>query len=106
MGAEVYHVLKNQLASKGLTVSVGDEGGFAPKLSSNEEAFKQLEPAIKTAKYKINDDFALGLDAASSEFFDDKKGEYELKGLQDRRLNPQQFIRFIKNGWLNIRLWQ
>jgi enolase len=79
MGAEVYHALKSQLAAKGLATSVGDEGGFAPKLSSNEDAFKQLEAAIKSAKYKLGRDFALGLDAASSEFFNEKKGIYEFK---------------------------
>lgn len=79
MGAEVFHVLKNQLAAKGLTTAVGDEGGFAPKLASNEEALKQLEIAIKSSGYKLGADFALGMDAASSEFFDSKKGTYELK---------------------------
>ncbi|MDR3643182.1 MAG: phosphopyruvate hydratase [Candidatus Doudnabacteria bacterium] len=79
MAAEVFHSLKSQLAIQGLATSVGDEGGFAPKLSSNEDALKQLETAIKSAKYKLGSDFALGLDAASSEFFDEKKGVYELK---------------------------
>lgn len=79
MGAEVFHTLKNQLAKKGLTVSVGDEGGFAPKLASNEEAFKQLEIAIKSAKYKLGKDFVLGVDVASSEFFEEKKGTYNFK---------------------------
>jgi len=51
MAAEVFHTLKAQLAAHGMITSVGDEGGFAPKLSSNEEAFRQLETAIKTAKY-------------------------------------------------------
>jgi enolase len=79
MAAEVFHALKSQLASKGFATSVGDEGGFAPKLSSNEDAFKQLETVIKSAKYKLGTDFALGLDAASSEFFNEKKGVYEFK---------------------------
>ncbi len=79
MGSEVFHALKSFLAAKGLTTSVGDEGGFAPKLSSNEEAFKQLRHAIEAARYKLGEDFALGLDAASSEFFDQKKGTYEFK---------------------------
>lgn len=79
MAAEVFHALKSQLASRGFATSVGDEGGFAPKLSSNEEAFKQLETVIKSAKYKLGTDFALGLDAASSEFFNEKKGVYEFK---------------------------
>jgi len=77
--AEVFHTLKSLLGAKGLATSVGDEGGFAPKLSSNEDAFKQLEAAIKSVKYKLGTDFALGLDAASSEFFNEKKGIYEFK---------------------------
>ncbi len=79
ISAEVFHTLKSILRSKGLATSVGDEGGFAPKLSSNEDAFRQLEAAIKSAKYKLGTDFALGLDAASSEFFNEKKGVYEFK---------------------------
>ncbi len=79
MGTEVYHVLKKQLLKKGLSVSVGDEGGFAPKLKDNEEPFKQLEIAIKSAGYKLGSDFRLGIDAASSEFFNQKIGQYELK---------------------------
>ena len=79
MAAEVFHTLKAQLHAHGLATSVGDEGGFAPKLASNEDAFRQLETAIKTAKYKLGSDFALGLDAASSEFFNEKKCVYELK---------------------------
>lgn len=79
MGAEVYHILKSELAKKNLTTAVGDEGGFAPKLESNEAALKHLELAIKIAKYHLGKDFALGMDAAASEFFDAKKGAYELK---------------------------
>lgn len=79
MGAEVYHILKSELAKKHLTTAVGDEGGFAPKLESNEAALKHLELAIKIAKYHLGKDFALGMDAAASEFFDAKKGTYELK---------------------------
>ncbi len=80
MGAEVFHTLKSQLAKQGLTVAVGDEGGFAPKLvGGNETALKQLEQAIKSAKYILGKDFALGMDAAASEFFDAKKGTYEFK---------------------------
>ena len=67
MGAEVFHQLKSQLAKQGLTVAVGDEGGFAPKLiGGNETALKQLTQAIKSAKYILGRDFALGMDAAAS----------------------------------------
>jgi enolase len=78
-GSEIFHQLKSQLAKKGFTVSVGDEGGFAPKLAGNEEALKQLSQAVAEAGYKLGKDVSLGMDAASSEFFDDKKGEYQLK---------------------------
>lgn len=78
-GAEVYHTLKQQLVKQNLSVGVGDEGGFAPKLKNNEEAFKQLEKAIATAGFKLGSDFRLGIDAASSEFYNDKTGNYELK---------------------------
>jgi enolase len=79
MSVEVFHILKDDLAKKGLTVAVGDEGGFAPKLSSNEEAFRQLLQAIEKAGYRPGADFNLGMDAAASEFFDSKKGIYTLK---------------------------
>ncbi len=78
-GTEVFHILKQQLAKQSLTTAVGDEGGFAPKLGSNEEALKQLSQALKTAKYKLGTDFKLGMDAAASEFFNSKSGKYELK---------------------------
>jgi enolase len=75
-GAEVFHNLKKVLTSKGLATTVGDEGGFAPNLSSNEEAIAVIIEAIETAGYKPGVDICLGLDAASSEYF--KNGRYEL----------------------------
>jgi len=75
-GAEVFHNLKKVLTSKGLATTVGDEGGFAPNLSSNEEAISVIIEAIETAGYKPGVDICLGLDAASSEYF--KNGRYEL----------------------------
>jgi enolase len=75
-GAEVFHHLKKVLTSKGLATTVGDEGGFAPNLSSNEEAIAVILEAIEAAGYKPGVDICLGLDAASSEYF--KNGRYEL----------------------------
>ncbi|WP_442498824.1 phosphopyruvate hydratase [Methylobacter sp. sgz302048] len=75
-GAEVFHNLKKVLTSKGLATTVGDEGGFAPNLSSNEEAIAVILEAIEAAGYKPGVDICLGLDAASSEYF--KNGRYEL----------------------------
>ena len=72
MGSEVFHHLKNVLKDKGLSTNVGDEGGFAPNLSSNEYAIKVVLQAIEKAGYKPGDDMMIAMDAASSEFFDGK----------------------------------
>ena len=76
--AEVYHTLKSVLHSKGLSTAVGDEGGFAPNLASNEEALEVICEAIKAAGYEPGKDFKLALDSASSEFYED--GKYNLAG--------------------------
>jgi enolase len=75
-GAEVFHTLKANLKKKGLTVSVGDEGGFAPKLESNEQAIVELVAAIEGAGYVPGKDVYVALDVAASEFFDEKTGTY------------------------------
>lgn len=78
MCAEVYHTLKNVLKEKGLATGVGDEGGFAPNLGSNEEALQVICEAIKTAGFEPGQDIRLAIDAASSEFY--KDGKYDLAG--------------------------
>ncbi len=78
MGAEVFHSLKKVLNDKGLSTAVGDEGGFAPNLSSNEEALMVITQAVEAAGYKMGEDLTLALDCAASEFYTD--GEYDLKG--------------------------
>ncbi len=78
MGAEVFHSLKDVLKSKGLSISVGDEGGFAPSLQSNEEALALIIESIKNAGYKAGHDIYLALDVAASEFF--KEGKYSFEG--------------------------
>ncbi|GBF35512.1 enolase [Desulfocucumis palustris] len=78
MGAEVFHVLKKVLKKKGLNTAVGDEGGFAPNLGSNEEALAVIVEAVKEAGYKPGDDIALAIDAAATEMFRD--GAYILEG--------------------------
>lgn len=78
MGAEIFHSLKKVLQSKGLNTGVGDEGGFAPNLSSNEEALETIVEAIKAAGYKPGEEVQLAMDVASSEFYED--GKYNLKG--------------------------
>ncbi len=76
--AEVFHALQSLLKSKGLATSVGDEGGFAPDLKSDEEAIQYILEAVKTAGYEPGRDFVLAMDAASSEWKGSKKGEYVL----------------------------
>ncbi|MEG0497787.1 MAG: phosphopyruvate hydratase, partial [Carnobacterium sp.] len=78
MGAEIFHALAGILKSKGLATSVGDEGGFAPNLGSNEEGFEVIIEAIKKAGYKPGEDVLLAMDAASSEFYNKEKGVYDL----------------------------
>jgi enolase len=78
MGAEIFHQLKKVLSSKGLSTAVGDEGGFAPNLSSNEEALTVIIQAVEAAGYEMGKDITLALDCAASEFY--VNGKYDLKG--------------------------
>ena len=91
-GAEVFHTLKGILKGRKLTTAVGDEGGFAPDLASNEAALKLLMQAIEKAGYKPGRDIFLGLDVASSEFFRD--GRYGLHG-EGRSFDAAQFTRYL-----------
>lgn len=90
MGAEVFHALKKVLSDKGLATSVGDEGGFAPNLSSNSEAIEVILEAIKNAGY-TTEQIKLCLDPASSEFF--KDGKYELEG-EGKSLTVEEMVEF------------
>jgi enolase len=83
MGAEVFHALKAVLKKKGLSTNVGDEGGFAPDLASNEDALKLVMQAIEAAGYKPGQDIVLALDCASTEFYDVKKKRYKLESTGD-----------------------
>lgn len=80
IGAEIFHSLKAVLKEKGLSTSVGDEGGFAPNLSSNEEALETLMAAIEKAGYKPGEEIKLAMDVASSELYIKEDGKYHLKG--------------------------
>ena len=91
-GAETYQALKKVIHDRGLSTGVGDEGGFAPDLPSNEEALKVLLEAIERAGYRPGDDMALGLDVASTEFFND--GIYELASEQ-RRLSSVEMTAYL-----------
>jgi len=79
MGIEVFHNLKEVLKKKGYSTNVGDEGGFAPNLKSNEEAIETVLTAIEKAGYKPGEDMFIALDAASSEYYDTKEKMYHLK---------------------------
>ena len=91
-GAEVFHTLKRILADRGLSTAVGDEGGFAPDLESNEAALKVILEAIEKAGYQPGKDLYLGLDVASSEFFRD--GHYELES-EGRRFTAAEFTGYL-----------
>jgi enolase len=93
-GTEVFHALKSVLKGKGLSTAVGDEGGFAPDLKSNEEALEVILEAVGKAGYKAGEDLVLGLDVASSEFFEN--GKYNLVG-EGKRLSSEQFVDFLAN---------
>jgi len=93
-GAEIFHTLKKVLKSKGMVVSVGDEGGFAPSLNSNEEALELIIEAIGKAGYKVGTDVCLGLDVAASELFDN--GVYTLKS-ENKKLTPAEFVDYLAN---------
>jgi enolase len=90
-GTEIFHALKSVLKGRGLSTSVGDEGGFAPNLKSNEEAIETILEAVHKAGYGIGKDIWLGLDVASSEFY--KDGTYHLEG-EGKVLSPDQLIEF------------
>jgi len=91
-GAEIFHTLKKILHDKGLATSVGDEGGFAPNLGSNEEAIGIISQAVEKAGYQLGKDIYLGLDVASSEFF--KDGKYHLEG-EGRSFSAAQFADYL-----------
>ena len=91
-GAEVFHTLKKVLHDRGLATAVGDEGGFAPNLESNEEALEVIMSAVEKAGYKVGKDIYLGLDVASSEFY--KDGNYVLEA-EGRTFTSTQFSRYL-----------
>jgi enolase len=94
-GAEIFHALKSVLKGRGLSTSVGDEGGFAPNLRSNIEALDTILEAIHKTGYKVGSEILLGLDAASSEFY--KDGKYDLAG-EGKQYSSAQFVDLLA-GW-------
>ncbi len=96
-GVEVFHALKSVLSKRGMNTAVGDEGGFAPDLSANEEAIEVILEAIELAGFKPGDDICLGLDAASSEFYEE--GRYVLAS-ENRSFDAAGFTDYLKN-WVD-----
>ncbi|MBI5893342.1 MAG: phosphopyruvate hydratase [Deltaproteobacteria bacterium] len=95
MGVEIFHSLKSILKNKGLNTAVGDEGGFAPSLKSNEEAIGLIMAAISSAGYKAGKDILIALDSAASEFYDSKKKVYNLKG-EGKSLSSEKMIDYYE----------
>ena len=91
-GIETYHVLKSVLNDRGLSTAIGDEGGFAPNLASNEEALALLVEAVERAGFKPGDEIALTIDAAATEFYID--GKYQLSG-EGRSLGSSEFAQYL-----------
>jgi len=94
MGAEVFHSLKSVLKSKGYNTAVGDEGGFAPNLGSNEEALQLIIESIEKAKYEPGKDVFIALDPAASEFYDDKELVYVLSAEKKPKKSAQDMVKF------------
>ncbi len=97
MGSEVFHNLKAVLKKDGYSTNVGDEGGFAPNLKSNEEAITLILKAIEKAGYKAGDDIFIALDPASSEYYLEKENVYHLKWSTGDKLTPAEMVDFWKD---------
>jgi enolase len=93
MCSEIYHTLKGVLKARGLSTGVGDEGGFAPNLASNEEALELLSEAVETAGYSLGDQVVFALDPAATEFYNSDRGLYVLAG-EGRELTSAQMVDF------------
>lgn len=96
MGVEIFHHLKAVLKSKGYSTNVGDEGGFAPEIKSNEEAIETVLMAIEKAGFKPGEDVYIAMDAAASEFYDAEKGLYIFKKSDKRELTSEEFVAYWK----------
>ncbi|MBM0066182.1 phosphopyruvate hydratase [Bacillus gibsonii] len=96
IGAEIFHNLKSVLKSKGYNTAVGDEGGFAPNLSSNEEALQTIIEAIEKAGYKPGEEVQLAMDVASSELFNKEDGKYHLSG-EGKVLSSEELVTFYED---------
>ncbi|MBR9922190.1 MAG: phosphopyruvate hydratase [Bacteroidetes bacterium] len=100
MGVEVFHTLKSVLKSKGYSTNVGDEGGFAPNIKSNQEAIEIVLQAIEKAGYKPGDDIMIAMDAAASEFYDEESGLYVFSQSTGDKLTSDDMINYWKE-WVD-----
>ena len=101
MGAEVFHTLKKVLKDKGYNTSVGDEGGFAPSLKSNDEAIEVILDAIKKAGYKAGKQIAIALDPAATELWDESTKKYKFfKSAPNKKISPDDMVKHWA-GWIN-----
>jgi enolase len=100
MGVQIFHELKAVLKSKGYSTNVGDEGGFAPNIKSNEEAIETVLMAIEKAGFRPGEDVYIAMDAAVSELWDAEKGLYVFKKSDKRELTGDEMVDYWKN-WVN-----
>src|SRR3954469_16231129 len=96
-GAEVFHALKKIIHDKGMSVAVGDEGGFAPNVENHEAAIQMILQAIEKAGYKPGEQIALGLDCASSEFYKEGENLYDLSGSEGEQLSPEHWVSTLES---------
>jgi len=96
MGTEVFHHLKSVLKSKGYSTNVGDEGGFAPNIKSNEEAIETVLTAIEKAGFKPGQDIYIAMDAATTEFYDEKTGLYTFKKSDGKQMTSSEMVNYWK----------
>ena len=96
MGAEVFHNLRSVLKSRGMSTNVGDEGGFAPNLASNDDAIQVVCQAIEKAGYRPGEDIFIGLDAAASEYYNPETGLYEMRWSTGDKYNATEMVDFWK----------
>ena len=100
MGTEVFHSLKAELQNQGYSTNVGDEGGFAPNLDSNEQAIEVVLKAIETAGYRPAEDIYIAIDAAASEFYNNKENVYHLHQSTGDKLTPSEMVDYWSN-WID-----
>lgn len=97
MGVEIFHQLKKVLKDKGYSTNVGDEGGFAPNLGSNQEAIEMVLTAIEKSGYRPGEDVVIAMDAAASEFYNEEEGVYHFKKSSGEKLTASDMVSFWKN---------